>query len=227
MWDSRGRFGRMTAAPRKTVTAISPPRQDVPATVRWAALIWLLIWIPVYWRTWGALNFLRLCDIAVILSCAGLWSRNRLLVSSQAVSSILPDFVWALDAGCRFFLGHHLIGGTEYLFDLHYPLWIRLLTLYHLVLPLVLLWALHRIGYDPRGLAVQSVIAGIVFVASRFAGPVEDINYAFTDPFFHRAWGIAPCHLAVIFLFIFVVAYIPTHILLRRLFSAPVGNEVS
>lgn len=205
----------------------SRSRDGIPASIRWAALIWLLIWIPVYWRTWGAWNFLRLCDVAVILSCVGLWTRNRLLVSSQTVSSILPNFVWALDAGWRLFLGHHLIGGTEYLFDSHYPLWIRLLTLYHLFLPLVLLWALHRIGYDPRALAIQSLIAGFVFVASRLAGPVENVNYAFTDPFFHRAWGIAPFHLVVIFMFVFIVAYIPTHFLLRRLFPTSMGNEVS
>jgi hypothetical protein len=215
----------MAAAAGEKVTDNSSSRKNIPASLRWGAVIWLLIWIPSYWRTWGALNFLRLCDIAVILSCAGLWSRNYLLVSSQAVSSILPDFVWALDAGWRFFLGHHLIGGTEYLFDSHYPLWIRLLTLYHLVLPLVLLWTLNRIRYDPRGLAVQSAIAGIVFVASRLAGPVENVNYAFTDPFFHRSWGNASCHLAVIFLFIVLVAYLPTHFLLRRLFPTFIGND--
>lgn len=226
LWDSRKRFGRMAAVPGRKLTGNSSSQKKIPAPWRWAALIWLLIWIPIYWRTWGALNFLRLCDVAVILSCAGLWSRNRLLISSQAVSSILPDFVWALDAGWRLFLGHHLVGGTEYLFDSHYPLWIRLLTLYHLILPLVLLWALHRIGYDRHGLAVQSVIAGIIFVASRFAGPVENVNYTFTDPFFHRAWGSAPIHLAVIFLFILFVAYIPTHFVLRRLFPPPTGNEV-
>ena len=39
----------------------------LPQWLRWAALVWLLVWIPVYWRTWGPENFLHLCDLAVIL----------------------------------------------------------------------------------------------------------------------------------------------------------------
>ena len=209
------------------MNAASISRRSVPAPIRWAAVVWLLVWVPIYWRMWGALNFLHLCDVAVILSCLGLWRQSRLLVSSQTVSLLLPDLVWVLDVAWKFFLRHHLVGGTEYLFDVRYPLWIRLLTLYHLILPLVLLWALSRIRYDPRGLLLQSVIAAVVFIASRFAGPAENINFAFTDPFFHRAWGPAPVHLLVIFSFVLFVAYVPTHIFLKRLFPRPTGCDAA
>ena len=59
------------------------------------------IWIPAYWHTWGAANFLHLCDIAVILACIGVWTNSALLISSQAVSSLLVDAAWILDAGSR------------------------------------------------------------------------------------------------------------------------------
>ncbi|MFL5373599.1 MAG: hypothetical protein ACJ78T_06385, partial [Myxococcales bacterium] len=55
---------------------------------RWAALLWLLVWMPVYASVWGFANFLHLCDVAVILTCAGLWTGSALLLSSQAVSSL-------------------------------------------------------------------------------------------------------------------------------------------
>ena len=146
----------------------SAAQTNIPRWIKWAALFWLLAWFPTYWHTWGPNNFLQMCDIALILTCIGLWTNSGLMISGQAVSSLLVDAAWALDAGWRLFLRHHLIGGTEYLFDASEPLWIRLLSLYHLVLPALLLWLLYRIGYDRRGWALQCAIALPVFIASRF-----------------------------------------------------------
>ena len=195
--------------------------QEIPAWLRWSALLWLLIWFPTYWHTWGAANFLHLCDVAVILTCVGLWTSNALLISSQAVSSLLIDFTWALDAACRFFLGHHLIGGTEYLFDSRFSLAVRLLSLFHLVMPPLLLWSLHRLGYDRRAWPLQSAIAIAIFIASRFTDPAKNLNFAFRDAFFHRAWGPAPVHIAISLLLLFFGAYLPTHLLLMSLFPPP------
>ena len=135
-------------------TSTNPTR--IPDWLRWTALLWLIFWLFVYWRTWGAANFLHLCDIAVILTCIGLWASNSLLLSSQAVSSLLIDIAWSVNAGYKYFLGRQLIGGTDYLFDVRYPLWIRLLSLFHVILPILLLWALYRLGYDRRGWALRS-----------------------------------------------------------------------
>lgn len=101
---------------------------DFAAWQRWVALLWLALWIPTYWRTWGISNFVQLCDLAVLLTCIGIWSDSPVLISSQAVSSILVDLAWALDAAWRILFGHHLIGGTEYMFNGQYPLWVRLLS---------------------------------------------------------------------------------------------------
>jgi len=199
----------------------SPARQNIPTWLRWGALLWLLIWFPIYWHAWGAANFLHLCDVAVILTCIGLWSGNALLISSQAVSSLLIDVTWALDAAWRFFLGHHLIGGTEYLFDARFPLGVRALSLFHLVMPPLLLWSLHRVGYDRRGWPLQSAIAVVMFIASRFTDPAKNLNFAFRDAFFHRAWGPAPIHIAISLLLLIFFVYLPTHLLLKALFPPP------
>jgi hypothetical protein len=200
----------------------APTRARIPSWLQWSALLWLVIWVPAYWRTWGAANFLHLCDVAVVLTCVGLWSNNALLLSSQAVSSLLIDTAWACDAAWRLFTGRHLIGGTEYLFEAEFPLWVRLLSLFHVVMPFLLLWALHRLGYDRRGWIVQSLIAIPVIVSARLAAtPQINFNYVFTDPFFHRTWGPAPLHLAAVLLFLMFVVYLPTHLLLMRLFPPP------
>ncbi len=159
--------------------------------------------------------------MAVILTCIGLWSNSALLISSQAVASLAVDTVWTLDVARKIFSGRHLVGGTEYLFDTNYPLWVRLITLFHVAMPPLLLWTLHRSGYDRRGWVLQSAIALPVFIASRYTVPATNTNYAFVDPFFHRAWGPGPLHVTVIFLFMLLVVYLPTHFLLRQLFPAP------
>jgi len=111
------------------------------------------------------------------------------------------------------------VGGTEYMWDTHYPLWVRLQSIFHLVLPLLLLWAMKIIGYDRRALALQSAIVAVLLVVSRFLPPDLNMNYAFEDPLLHRAWGPAPLHLLVIFTGCVVVFFWPTHWVLSRVYS--------
>lgn len=196
-------------------------KKKFPAVLRWGAPIWLAVWIPAYWRTWGAVNFLHFCDIAIVLTCVGFFFDSVLLVSSQAVASILVDLTWIADVSCKLATGHYLLGGTEYMFDAHYALWVRLLSLFHVAMPVLLLWAVWRYGYDRRGLALQSGIACIAFIASRFTNHALNMNYAFTDPFFHRQWGAAPTHVLVIFVFMVVVVYGPTHLVLTQFAPEP------
>lgn len=196
----------------------SAARQKIPHWLRWLALLSLVAWFVAYWHAWGPANFLHLCDIAVILTCIGLWTNSSLLVSSQAVSSILIDLVWTLDVAARLLFGRHLLGGTEYLFDPTTPLWARLLSLFHIVLPFILIWSLSRLGYDRRAWKLQSAILAPVLIASRYVTPDQNLNFAVKDPFFHRSYGPAPTHLFITFLFLVFVVYFPTHLLCSRLF---------
>jgi len=188
--------------------------------LRLAAAIWLVLFIAVYGWAYGAANFIRLCDVAVILTCLGIMSGNALLVSSQAVSSLVVDLAWDLDLLWRLLFGRHLIGGTEYMWDARYPLWVRLMSLFHMAWPPLLITVLRRLGYDPRGFALQCGIAAVVLVASRFVLPGENLNFAHRDPFFHRAWGPAPVHLALTFAVLVAAVYWPTHRMLRRFLGA-------
>jgi hypothetical protein len=192
-----------------------------PDWMRWMSLVWFAVWFPTYLRTWGVANFAHLCDVAVILTCIGMWSNSALLISSQAVGALIVDAAWALDACWILLLGHPLVGGNEYLLDGHYPVWIRLLTGFHLVMPALLIWGVYRMGYDRRGWALQCALALPVFIAARFTSPADNTDFAFADPFFHRAWGPAPTHVLVVWLFMVLVVYLPTHMVLKRFFPAP------
>ncbi|MGB8800445.1 MAG: hypothetical protein WCC97_07150 [Candidatus Acidiferrales bacterium] len=201
-------------------TALTPP-QKIPGWLRYLTLLILILWFAAYWHAWGPANFLHLCDIAVILTCIGLYINSALLISSQAVSSVLIDIVWTLDVAARLVFGRHLIGGTEYLFDATTPLWARLLSLFHVVLPIILLWSLARLGYDRRAWKLQSAILLPVLIASRFVTPDQNLNFAVRDPFLHRSYGPAPTHLAITFLFLVFVVYFPSNLLFSRVFSPP------
>ena len=193
--------------------------------LRWASLVWVLIWLPSNAWAWGWQNLMHLCDVGLVLACLGLFFRQPLLVSSQALSAPLVGVLWALDVFWRIATGHHLVGGTEYMWDTNYPLWIRLLSCFHIVLPVVLLWATRVLGYDRRALAFQTALTAVLLIFSRFLSPDLNMNYAYQDPLLHRVWGPAPLHLAVTLAGCVAIFFWPTHLLLSRLFPSTTRTE--
>lgn len=191
--------------------------------LRWVGLLWVVVWLPAYAWAWGWANLLHLCDVAVILGFAGIWWGSSLLISSQAIASFAAGVFWAIDVGWKLATGRFLIGGTDYMWDMRYPLWVRLLSTFHIGLPLALLWGMRKIGYDRRALALQAAIAAALFIAGRFFSSQANLNYAFRDPVFHRAWGPPAVHLGVMFVGTMALLYWPTHLLLRWMFASGGG----
>lgn len=193
--------------------------REAPAfpVLRWVALAWLAVYLPAYALAYGWANFLFLCNLGVFVLTAGLWTGSALLVSSQAIGVLVVDLVWTADLLLRLLTGRHWIGGTEYMWDPQWPLVTRLLSLYHAATPLLIVHGLRRLGYDPRGLALQSALAVVFVVAGRFLDPALNVNGAFADPLFKRAFGPAPLHLAVVAGTLVLLVYPATHGVLRRL----------
>jgi hypothetical protein len=189
-----------------------------PLGVRLAAAAWLAVFVGAYWATYGPANFLHICDVAVILTCVGLMRGSSLLLSSQALASLMVDLAWDLDLAWRAATGRHLVGGTEYMWESRFPLAVRLLSCFHVFWPLLLLWALRRVGYDRRALPVQTVLTAILLVASYFVLPQVNINFARANPFTGTPWGPPPVHLALSLLALVAVVYWPTHRLLNHFF---------
>src|SRR5260370_8959963 len=113
------------------------------------------------------------------------------------------------------------------MWDARGRLWAGLLSSFHIGLHVALLWAMRKIGYDRRALALQAAIAAALFVASRFLPAGFNMNYAYQDPLFHRSWGPAPLHLAVIFFAAVALVYWPTHFLLIWMFPVPGAPPIS
>jgi hypothetical protein len=205
---------------------------DAPAPqfprLAWLGILWLLVYLPTYQSAYGMFNFLFLCNIGVILSAIGLMVRSPLLLSSQAVAAPVIALVWSIDVAWKLVTGDFLYGGTAYLWDPAYPLFARLLSLYHLGWPVLLWWVLRRTGYDPRGWPLQTGIAALAILAGRWLAPAADnVNFAWIDPFFGRQFGPAPMHLLVCWGLLSAVAYGPSHWWLRRRFPFPAATGIS
>ena len=150
----------------------------VPLWLKIGWTVWLMVWVPLYWRQYGAQNFLFFCDLGNVLIGVALWLESALIFSWVACGVLLFQMLYAIDLGGALLTGHHVVGGTEYMFDPHVSLAIRLLSLFHLATPPLLLWAIWRLGYDRRGLRLQTVMTWIVVPINYFWHPEKDVNWA-------------------------------------------------
>jgi hypothetical protein len=104
------------------------------------------------------------------------------------------------------------------MFDARKPLVLRALSLFHVVLPILLLWTVHRLGYDPRALAFQTVVALVVLpVTHALTDPADNINWVYGPGSKPQTWTNPRAYLALVMLFFPVVIYLPTHLLLCAL----------
>jgi hypothetical protein len=194
----------------------------------WLKVLWtvgVIVWAPFYCRQYGSQNFLFFCDLGNFFIAAALWLESPLLFSWQAVSLLLFQTLFVIDLATALATGHHLIGGTEYMFDPHIPLAIRLASLFHVVAPVLLLWAVLRVGYDKRGWKFQTVTTWIVIPINYLWRPQDDVNWA-RGPFFREQHAIpGPLYLLVYLIFVPVLVYYPTHRFLLWLSSPWRGSR--
>lgn len=171
----------------------------------------MIAWIPLYWRQYGLQNFLFFCDLGNLLITVGLWMEGPLIFSWQASGLLFFQTLFTIDLAGALVSGRHLIGGTEYMFDPNIPLPIRLLSLFHVVTPLLLLWAIWRLGYDQRGWKFQTLTAWIVVPINYFWRPQYDVNWA-RGLFFHEQHVVPGFVYLLAYLIIVPAAvYYPTH----------------
>ena len=192
----------------------------IPAWIKWAWLAWLLIWVPIYWQGPGPINFLWFCDIANFLIGLALWTESSLLLSSQAVGVFLLQCAWSVDYLGRLLLGFHPIGGTEYMFDPSEWIAVRILSTFHLVVPVVLLWALSRLRYDRLGVWLQTAFAALILPASWLAGSELNLNWTWRPFGQDQVWLQPEIFLILCLPLAFCVLYWPSHKLFGWWFPA-------
>ena len=195
----------------RILTANTMRAMRIPLWLKLFWTAWVIVWAPIYWREYGLQNFLFFCDLGNLFIAAGLWLESSLIFSWQASGLLLFQSVFTIDLAAALISGRHLIGGTEYMFDPRVVLWIRLLSLFHVVTPPLLLWAIRRLGYDGRGWMYQTVTAWIVVPINYFWRPQYDVNWA-RGPFFREQHVVPGClYLFGYLIVIPALVYFPTH----------------
>lgn len=203
-------------------------RQRLPTALKVIFPGLILIWTIVTWEARGPENFLWFCDVANFAVVFAILTESPLILSSQAVSVLLVQILWMIDVLGRALLGIHLIGGTEYMFDQSTAPGLRLVSLFHVIVPGVLIWGMSRLGYDRRGWLLQTGVAWVLLPVSFWCtDPIRDINWVH-GPFGEAQTLVAPpVYLAVLMIAYPVVVYLPTHLVLRRLFREPLKPRPS
>jgi len=207
-------------------------KNKIPLTAKVAVTAFLAVLVPVYLHTYGPTNFLWFCDAALIITVAAMWLESSLLISICAVGILLPQCLWLADFGSNL-LGFHFLNLTSYMFDSHLPLFTRGLSLFHGWLPLLLVWLLLRLGYDKRALSVWTVVAAsLVFVCYFFTPPAGahptnpniPINLNYLYGFNDRqpqTWINQNLYVILWLGVLWLVAFLPTHLTLRKIFAVP------
>jgi hypothetical protein len=186
----------------------------VPLWIKVIFSLFLCVLAPVYWHGYGPANFLWACDIALFVILVALWLESPLLAGMMAIGVLPFELVWVLD----FASGSRLIGMASYMFEIDRPLHLRGLSLFHIVMPVLMIFLLRRLGYDRRALLAQTLLIWVVLPATYLlTDPADNINLVF-------GFGKEPqtslhplLYLALEMIALPIVVCLPMHLLLRRL----------
>ena len=177
----------------------------IPRPVKWLAAAWLAAWLPLHLAAYPASSFLWWCAHGAVITVIGLLLESRLIVSWQAVALLVPQTLFVAEALARLVTGARG-GGTSYLFDPAVPLAVRALSSFHFVMPVVLVWAVRRLGYDRRALPLAVAAGTLTALVSLAHGPIN-----------LWVWPWAREHRVAALLVAPFLLWLPAHAALRRI----------
>ena len=196
----------------------------IPLWFKIAYSAFVLLIVLIWWKHYGWRNFLWFSDIAFIGAVPALWLEHAPTASILAVAVLLPEILWNVDYVGRLVLRRRISGLTDYMFERDRPVVLRALSLFHVPLPLVLLWMLAAYGYEREtALPGAVVLAAVVLPLSRWVStPEKNINWSY-------GLGSVPSRLpvvayvALLFAGFVLLVFLPTHWILGESFRTPAG----
>jgi len=186
--------------------------------IKIAVSLFVMILVPTYWRAYGPQNFLWLSDVGLFITLVALWTDSRLLMSVAALETGLFELIWNIDFFYTLIFGVSKIKLADYMFDSVYSTKLRLLSLFHMFMPLIWISYLHTYGYDKSA----------IYYAIPFFWLVLLLMYYFTDPYKNINWIFGPSlknskisqqkWLLIMFIGFPVFIFLPAHYLFLYLF---------
>jgi hypothetical protein len=212
--------------------AANPHRSSARRVPLWLKIAWTLLTIATFAAYLRYYSFPHSClwfsSLALAITCAALWLESPLLISMQSVGVMALEFLYTLDFFARLLTGRFLVGLSYYFFQSEdSPIWVRAMSLFHLPLPFLLLWMVARLGYDRRGLAAQIVLAWTLLpFCYFFTDPADNVNWVFGPKGEWRFAWMPPWGWLVAEMIAFpLLIYLPSHLILQRLFRPTKGTE--
>jgi hypothetical protein len=190
-------------------------------TFKIAYTAFVLLVAVIWWRHYSWRNFLWFSDIAFIGAVPALWLESSALASVLAVAVLLPEILWNVDFVARLLTRRRITGLTDYMFEPERPRLLRGLSLFHVPLPLVLLWMVREYGYDASvGLAGAVAMAAVVLPWSRAVStPERNINWTYGLGA-RRSATSATTYVTLLFVAFVAFVFVPTHMLLQALYGS-------
>lgn len=208
-------------------------RPSLPRWLRAAYVLWFVPWLIAYWLYFGGQFLLWFCCLASVYVLLGCITERPLWFSLAALAALAIQLIYALDFIGLWATGHSLTGATLYMRDPARPLLLRALSLFHLWMPALVLYALHKLGYERRALWIQTLVA-LCILPLCYVGfdpsvdtndaqmplvmglPFDrDFNINWVHAFYDRPEpGIGPKRLWALLIGYPLLVHLPTHLIL-------------
>lgn len=191
----------------------------IPLWIKIVYTVFAVVTVAVYAVKYPLGNFLWFSDIALVLTVPALWLESSLLASMMALAVLLPEVFWNIGYFVRILTGRRLAGLTDYMFDAGKPRYLRALSLFHVFLPVLLVWMVGKLGYAQNALAAQTVLSWLVLPMTYWLTDREkNINWVFGPRSVRQRRRSALLYLGLLMVAFPLLIYVPTHLLLQALF---------
>ncbi len=186
----------------------------IPLWLKLGYTAFVCVTVVVYAAKHPPANFLWFSDITLLGTVPALWLESSLLASTMALAVLLPDVLWNVSFFVQLVRKKGIPGLTDYMFDLAHPRYVRAFSLFHVFMPVLLVWMVMRLGYAPQALLAATLLCWIVLA----------LTYWLTDPKLNVNWVFGPgarqqrmaplLYLGLLMVIFPVLVYLPTHLLL-------------
>jgi len=190
-------------------------------TLSYIAGIFLIIMIPTYLYYYGPQNFLWLSDIGLFLTCLALWFNSPLCMSMAAVGVMMLELIWSIVFFGELIFNFHVITLADYMFNPAYPIALRAISLFHIVIPVIWLVYLKQFGYQRRAIYYFILIYWCdLILVCLLTQPSENINWVFMPEFLGLKF-LGPITWLIILAIGFpILFFFPTHFIYKKYFKA-------
>ncbi|MEX0940204.1 MAG: hypothetical protein WDZ41_02500 [Candidatus Babeliales bacterium] len=180
----------------------------------------MMILVPVYWQYYGLQNFLWLSDIGLFITLFALWFESSLLISIAVLAVMPVEITWNVDFFLQLLTGYSIFGIAHYMFDPALPLFLKILSLFHLVMPILWIWYLLKWGYHKQSLVFSTILFWIVLLLTYlFSNSHKNINWVFMPEIDNWQWMPSLAWLAILMISVPLLIFWPLHNCLKNFFS--------